>query len=259
MTDSSFVVAAGIAKRYRSERVLAGCDVRVDAHQTLAVLGRSGSGKTTLLKILAGLEPADAGTLRVGGRLLDGLPPQRRGIVYLSQEPLLFPHLSVLENVAFAARIRGERGALEQARALLDDLAIGAHALKRPDQLSGGQQQRVAFGRATMARPDLLLLDEPFGKLDVETRAQMQDLYARIAYEQGLTALFVTHDLKEALRVGDAFGLMRAGRLHIYDSRAAFVADPATGVRDELRFWEEIADRSAEPAPLASRPTDAAR
>lgn len=246
--SSSFVAVDGIAKRFASENVLRGCDVRVDEHQTLAVLGRSGSGKTTLLKILAGLESADAGRIVVGGRALGGLPPHKRGVVYLSQEPLLFPHLSACENVAFAARLRGERDAEERARTLLADLEVAEHAHKKPDQLSGGQQQRVAFGRAVTAHPDLLLLDEPFGKLDVETRATMQDLYARIAREQGLTALFVTHDLKEALRVGDHFGLMVAGKLEQYPSREAFVADPATGVRDELRFWENLALRSALPA-----------
>jgi putrescine transport system ATP-binding protein len=239
-----FVSAQGIRKRYGAEDVLRGGDVSLGEHQTLAILGRSGSGKTTLLRILAGLERADAGRLEVDGRLLDGVPPHRRGVVYLSQEPLLFPHLTACENVAFAARLRGDSDAEARAQALLRDLEIGEHAGKRPDQLSGGQQQRVAFGRAALAHPDLLLLDEPFGKLDVETRATMQDLYARIAHEQGLTALFVTHDLKEALRVGDAFGLMAAGRLSQYASRDAFVDDPATGVRDELRFWEGIADPS---------------
>ncbi len=207
--------------------------------------GRSGSGKTTLLKVLAGLESADAGRVVVGGRALDGLPPHKRGVVYLSQEPLLFPHLSACENVAFAARLRGEKDAEVRALSLLADLEVAEHAHKKPEQLSGGQQQRVAFGRAAMAHPDLLLLDEPFGKLDVETRATMQDLYARIAHEQGLTALFVTHDLKEALRVGDQFGLMVAGKLEQYPSREAFVADPATGVRDELRFWEGISDAAS--------------
>ncbi len=241
-TDASFVAVDGIAKRYGSEDVLRECDVRVDRHQTLAVLGRSGSGKTTLLKVLAGLESADGGRVVVGGRAVDGLPPHKRGVVYLSQEPLLFPHLSARENVAFAARLRGEKDAEDRALALLADLEVAEHAHKKPEQLSGGQQQRVAFGRAAMAHPDLLLLDEPFGKLDVETRATMQDLYARIARDQGLTALFVTHDLKEALRVGDTFGLMVAGKLDQYPSREAFVADPATGVREELRFWEGISD-----------------
>ncbi len=233
-----------LRKSYRSETVLRGVSLDVAEGETLAVLGRSGGGKTTLLKIIAGLESADAGRVVLGGKNLDGVPPQKRGAVYLYQEPLLFPHLDVFENVAFGLRIRkGARADVEsRVRKMLDELGIAEHAAKKPEQLSGGQQGRVAFGRAIIVEPSVLLLDEPFGKLDVETRAQMQTLFQRIVHANRITSLFVTHDLKEALVVGDRIGHLKDGVLTTYDSRAAFVADPATGVGDEVAFWQDVGE-----------------
>ena len=106
--------------------------------------------------------------------------------------------------------------------------------------LSGGQKQRVAFGRALIIQPKLLLLDEPFGALDVETRGAMQTLFKKIASEQGITTLFVTHDLKEAVLMGDRLGYMENGRLEIFDSLAAFIADERTGMRQEIEFWQKL-------------------
>ncbi len=233
------LTVAGLTKRFGTEAVLSGVSFGVAEGETLAVLGRSGSGKTTLLRVVAGLTAADAGTVALGGLPLNGLPPEARGAVYLYQEPLLFPHLDVRGNVAFGLRVQGvpRRDARTRADTLLDELDLAAHATKRSDQLSGGQRQRVAFGRALAVRPRLLLLDEPFGALDAETRGQMQRLFQSVAHAHGITALFVTHDLKEALVVGDRFGLMEAGRLRVFESRAAFAADAATGVADEVAFW----------------------
>ena len=237
-----FLEIEALEKRYDREHVLRGVSLGVDEHETLAVLGRSGSGTTTLLKLIAGLDAPDAGRIALGGRSLAGVPPQARGAVYLSQEPLLFPHLDVFENVAFALRLRRTPDAAVRHRVgeLLGDLGLADHARKRPDALSGGQQQRAAFGRAVVAGPALLLLDEPFGKLDVETRASVQALFGRLIHAHGITSVFVTHDLKEALVVGDRFGLMDAGALRVYGSRQAFVDDPATGVRDEAGFWNAL-------------------
>ena len=238
-----FLSVAGLSRRFGAERVLDGVSLAVDEGETLAVLGRSGSGKTTLLRIVAGLDAADGGTVTLAGRALDGLAPEARGAVYLSQEPLLFPHLDVRANVAFGLRVKRTPRAEADARAddLLRELDLAAHAAKRSDQLSGGQRQRVAFGRALAVRPRLLLLDEPFGALDAGTRTTMQGLFQRVAHAHGITALFVTHDLKEALVVGDRFARMEAGRLVAYDSRAAFAADAATGVADEVAFWRAVA------------------
>ncbi len=250
--DDPFLAVRGLTKAFAAERVLDTINLDLGRSQTLAVLGRSGCGKTTLLKILAGLCASDAGSVRLGGRTLDGLPPQARGVVYLYQEPLLFPHLDVFENVAFGLRLRHVPAAALRERVLemLAALELEAHARKRPTQLSGGQRQRVAFGRALIVNPTLLLLDEPFGNLDAETRAAMQRLFQDIARRFAITSLFVTHDLKEALLMGDRLALLRSGQLTAYPSREAFVADPATGAAREREFWLSL------PPSCADEPSD---
>ena len=239
-----FLAVRGLAKSFAAERVLDSIDLTLDHGQTLAILGRSGCGKTTLLKILAGLCPPDSGRVRLGGRALDGLPPQARGVVYLFQEPLLFPHLDVFENIAFGLRLRHAPAAelCGRVEEMLTALELEAHARKRPTQLSGGQRQRVAFGRALIINPTLLLLDEPFGNLDVDIRGQMQRLFQAVARRFAITSLFVTHDLKEALLMGDRLALLRAGRLTNYPTRAAFVADPETGAAREREFWLAVSN-----------------
>jgi len=237
-----FLEVRGLTKSFGSEAVLEDVNLAVASHETVSVLGRSGSGKTTLLKIIAGLQPADRGDLMLDGRRLDGVPPQERGVVYLYQEPLLFPHLDVWENVAFGLRLRGVRGGeLEQRVAeMIASLELEPHARKRPQQISGGQRQRVSFGRALIVQPALLLLDEPFGNLDAETRAGMQALFKRVAAAFRITSLFVTHDLKEAILVGDRFAYLRAGRLRVFAGLEPFVEDPEIGVMAEVRFWESL-------------------
>ncbi|HEX4966309.1 MAG TPA: ABC transporter ATP-binding protein [Thermoanaerobaculia bacterium] len=237
-----FLEARGISKSFGAEPVLKEVSLAVDRHETVSVLGRSGSGKTTLLKIVAGLETADRGELLLDGRRIDAVPPQARGVVYLYQEPLLFPHLDVWENVAFGLRLRGTGGAELDRRVqeMIDSLELAGHARKRPHQLSGGQRQRVSFGRALIIQPALLLLDEPFGNLDAETRAGMQALFKRVAAAYRITSLFVTHDLKEALLMGDRFAHLKAGRLKVFSSREELTADPEMGVMNEVRFWESL-------------------
>ena len=234
------LAASGLTKSFGNEQVLRGVDLLAAAGTSLAVVGRSGAGKSTLLKILAGLVMPDAGSVMMDGGELTRVRPEARGTVYLAQEALLFPHLDVIENVAFALRLRRVGDVTARVHAMLAELGLEAHAHKRPEALSGGQRQRVAFGRALLASPRALLLDEPFGALDAETRSEMQDLYRRLMREHRLAAVFVTHDVKEALTIGTSFAHLEAGLLHAYDSRAAFAADPRTGVADEARFWREL-------------------
>ncbi len=236
------LTVTNIQKSFGPERVLNGCDLTVPEHATLSVLGRSGSGKTSLLKIIAGLETADAGTVVLDGEPLDAVPAYRRNIVYLYQEALLFPHLTVAENIAFGLRIRKlERAEVDRrVREMLESLNLLEHAGKSPEQLSGGQRQRVAFGRALVINPRVLLLDEPFGALDVETRREMQAFFKRIATKFRITSVFVTHDLKEALIMGDTLGVMDKGVLRHYSDRAAFIADAETGVGREIEFWQKL-------------------
>jgi ABC-type sulfate/molybdate transport systems ATPase subunit len=159
-----------------------------------------------LLRVIAGLEVADAGRVRLAGRDIGQLSPQQRQSLYLYQEALLFPHLDVLENIAFGLRLR--RCPQRELRAicseLLAQLELEGLEQRMPEQLSGGQRQRVAFGRALAVRPQLLL-DEPFGSLDAQTRSSMQMLFQRVAAQYGMTTVFVTHDIQEALRVGDCW------------------------------------------------------
>lgn len=242
MNSSAELEFRGVSKAYGREHVLHEVALQVAAGTTTALLGRSGSGKTTLLKIAAGLETADTGAVLLDGRDLGMTPPEKRGIVYMYQEPLLFPHRDVFGNIAFGLEIRGLRQP-EIARrvdAMLDQLGLGDHKRKRPHQLSGGQRQRVSFGRALVVEPRVVLLDEPFGSLDPETRREMQEFFHGLARALSLTALFVTHDIKEALIVGDAFAIIEAGTLTSFPSKARFAADPRAGVADEIRFWSTL-------------------
>lgn len=209
--------------------------------ETLSVLGRSGSGKTTLIRILAGLESADEGEILLKGIRINEQRPQERGIVYLYQEALLFPHLNVFENIAFGLRLRRTPNPelKQKVEEMIVRLGLADQQEKMPHQLSGGQKQRVSFGRALIINPRVLLLDEPFGALDVETRALMQTFLKEVSQDYQITAIFVTHDLKEALLMGDRIGYMREGRLEIYASKADFVADPRTEAQSEINFWQK--------------------
>ena len=239
---ASFLRVRGVRKRFAGEAVLADVSFDLEAHRTLAILGRSGSGKTTLLKILAGLEPTDGGELHLAGIDLGAVPPQQRGILYLYQEPLLFPHLDVQANLGFGLKLRQVPAAERQRRVaeMLAELELEDHASKKPHQLSGGQRQRVSFGRALIVNPRLLLLDEPFGALDADTRARMQSLFKRVAERHRITAIFVTHDLKEAILMGDPIAHLRAGSLKVFAGLDELIADPDLGVADEMRFWQSL-------------------
>jgi putrescine transport system ATP-binding protein len=211
-------------------------------HTTLSVLGKSGCGKTTLLKIMAGLEVADNGKFTFNEENMFALQPQQRQTVYLSQEPLLFPHLSVFENIAFGLKIRKIAPQIinEKTNELIEKLGLSEHKNKIPEMLSGGQKQRVSFGRALIINPKLMLLDEPFGSLDAQTRTEMQNLYKKVATEFKISALFVTHDLKEALIMGDEIGQMDKGYFKIYNNKNEFYTNAQSGVKEEIEFWKKL-------------------
>ncbi len=239
--SAEFLTVRDLTKAYGDINIFANLNLELAYGHTLAVIGASGCGKTTLLRLLAGLEAADGGTIRIQQRDVTDLSPRTRSALYLYQEPLLFPHLNVFENIAFGLRLRGlaARDIECQVRAMLGELALDGFAARQPESLSGGQRQRVAFGRALVVKPALLLLDEPFSNLDPEIRMSMQSLFKRVTRQHEITAVFVTHDLKEALSMGDSFGCLAVGRYIAYPDRASFCADPATGVQNELRFWRE--------------------
>jgi len=214
--------------------------------ETLAVLGESGCGKTTLLRILAGLIPFDEGTIELKGHSLHSVTPRDRGIVYLDQEALLFEHLTVYENIAFAMRMKRKSRQETDAcvNEMLRSIDLIEHGRKRSWQLSGGQKQRVAFARAVLSYPQILLLDEPFCSLDGRNRNTMQLLFQDICKRYRITAIFVTHDLKEALLLGSRFALMSSGQLQIYESKHDFLSDRATGIPEEIKFWSSAANEA---------------
>lgn len=231
-----------LSKSFGNESVLADVNLHLQQNKVLSLLGSSGSGKTTLLKIIAGLEHQSSGEIFLNETEISRQPPQNRNIVYLYQEALLFPHLNVFENIAFGLRTRKQNNSEinDKVAQMLRYLDLKKHADKMPDQLSGGQKQRVSFGRAMVVEPKLLLLDEPFGALDSNTRQKMQLLFKDLAAEFKLSALFVTHDLKEAIIMGDGIGKIQKGKLLQYESKQAFFDDETSGVKNEVDFWKGI-------------------
>lgn len=231
-----------IQKAFGEERVLTDINLELAEEQTLSILGKSGSGKSTLLKILAGLETADQGSFTVEQTEMLSLAPSERGVVYLSQEPLLFPHMSVAQNLAYGLSILKVSKVVikEQVEVLGAKLGIAEHLNKKPHQLSGGQKQRVSFGRALIINPNILLLDEPFGSLDTQTRSEMQELFRDIRQDFHITSFFVTHDLKEALLMGDQLAMMQDGKLKVYSSTEEFIAAPESGAASEINFWKQF-------------------
>jgi len=242
MDKQTFLLVENLSKSFGNEQVLKKISFTLEKNALMAILGRSGSGKTTLLKCLAGLDSPDFGEVLLSQQSIRKLPPQSRGVVYLFQEPLLFPHLNVYENLAFGLRLRKTTDSVikNEVEEMLTQLGLTDHAKKAPHQLSGGQRQRVSFGRAVMTKPRLLLLDEPFASLDVDLKAQMQELFLELARNYDITAIWVTHDLKEALMMGTRFGFMQQGSLRLYESASDFVSDSQTGVQNEIAFWKGV-------------------
>lgn len=219
-----------LTRSYGAVRALDGLTLRIRPGELVALLGPSGCGKTTALRILAGLDEADAGSVSVDGRDISRVPANKRDIGLVFQAYSLFPHLTVLDNVAFGLKMRGV-GARERAgRAaeMLDLVGLAAQSGRYADELSGGQQQRVALARALAIRPRVLLLDEPLSALDAQVRSQLRDEIRRVQLEVGTTTLFVTHDQEEALAVADRVGVMNAGRLEQLAAPAELYTRPAT-------------------------------
>lgn len=232
----------GICKQFGNEVVLQKCNLLLQQYDRLSILGRSGSGKTSLLKIIAGLETQDSGEITFNQHNISHTAPNQRKIVYMFQDPMLFPHLSIFDNVAFGLTLKRtpEKEIKKRVLQLLEQLDIQAHRTKKPHQLSGGQQQRAAFGRAIIVQPSLILLDEPFSKLDVNTRMDMQQLYLQLCDFYKMTCIFVTHDIKEAIITGNRLAFLKNGYLKKYASTSEFLNDPDTAAIDEINFWKQL-------------------
>jgi putative spermidine/putrescine transport system ATP-binding protein len=236
-TDTASTTRAGLAveltditRVYGAVSALDGLTLHIEPGELVALLGPSGCGKTTALRILAGLDEATSGTVSVGGKDLTGVPANKRDMGMVFQAYSLFPHLTVLDNVAFGLKLRGESSTERRTRAgdMLDLVGLSPHKDKYASELSGGQQQRVALARALAIRPSVLLLDEPLSALDAKVRVQLRDEIRRVQLEVGTTTLFVTHDQEEALAVADRVGVMSQGKLEQLAEPADLYAHPAT-------------------------------
>ena len=206
---------AGIDKLFGTVQALADVDLVVADQEFVVLLGPSGCGKTTLLRIIAGLESASQGTVRIGGRDVTNLPPRSRRISMVFQNYAVFPHLTVFENVAFGLRM--QRVAKESIPGRVDEAAslmhIEPYLQRYPSQLSGGQRQRVAVARALAVEPEVLLMDEPLSNLDALLRLEMRAELKRLLQGTGTTTLYVTHDQVEAMSLADRIAVMRDGRI----------------------------------------------
>jgi ABC-type Fe3+/spermidine/putrescine transport system ATPase subunit len=225
----------GVTKRFENVVAVDNVDLSVRNGEFLSLLGPSGCGKTTTLRLIAGFEQPDEGKILIAGQGVAGLPPYKRDVNTVFQSYALFPHLTVLDNVAYGLKQRGLRKPARQGKAREALALVRLEELERrkPRQLSGGQQQRVALARALVMEPKVLLLDEPLGALDLKVRKQLQIELKRIQHSVGITFVYVTHDQEEALVMSDRVAVMHAGKIEqlgspreIYDAPASrFVAD----------------------------------
>lgn len=231
-----------VSKSFGARTVLRDFSLDVEPGAFVTVIGRSGCGKTTVLKLVNGLLAPDTGRVLVQGQDVARADPValRRRIGYAIQSVGLFPHMTVEKNIAYVPAISGLEGwkgkqRREKAAALLKQVGLDpALAGRYPRALSGGQRQRVGIARALAAGPELLLMDEPFGAVDEITRGQLQDELLRIHRESGITVLFVTHDIAEALKLGTRTLVMDAGEIQQYDTPSRLLAHPATPFVERL-------------------------
>jgi spermidine/putrescine transport system ATP-binding protein len=218
----------GIRKEYPGFVAIENLDLKIPAGEFFALLGPSGCGKTTTLRLVAGLDSPTKGKILIGNQDVTNAKPHERPVNTVFQNYALFPHMSVLENVAFGLRQRKVSEPLPKATEALKLVELEHLAERRPTQLSGGQQQRVALARALVNRPSLLLLDEPLGALDLKLRRQMQVELKAIQMEVGLTFLHVTHDQEEAMDMADTVAVMNKGRIEQMGAPEALYERPET-------------------------------
>ncbi|MEO3780332.1 ABC transporter ATP-binding protein [Micromonospora sp. B11E3] len=239
----------GLTKTFGALTAVDDLSLTVPQGSFFALLGASGCGKTTTLRMIAGLEEPTRGQVLLGDRDIARLRPYKRPVNTVFQSYALFPHLDVHENVAFGLRRRGIRKVDDQVRRMLSLVQLDGYGRRRPAQLSGGQQQRVALARALINHPQVLLLDEPLGALDLKLRRQMQIELKRIQTGVGITFVHVTHDQEEAMTMADTVAVMNAGRIEQLGTPADIYEYPATAfVANFLGQSNLLAAEAAGPA-----------
>ncbi|MBY5881379.1 ABC transporter ATP-binding protein [Rhizobium ruizarguesonis] len=204
-----------VSRHFGQVRAVDGVDLEIAPGEFFAMLGPSGSGKTTCLRLIAGFEQPTSGHIQIFGETADGVPPYRRNVNTVFQDYALFPHLNILDNVAYGLMVKGV-GKAERVKAAGDALELvklPGYGARRPGQLSGGQRQRVALARALVNKPKVLLLDEPLGALDLKLREQMQEELKSLQRALGITFVFVTHDQGEALSMADRVAVFNDGNI----------------------------------------------
>ncbi|UOR10356.1 ABC transporter ATP-binding protein [Halobacillus amylolyticus] len=197
-------------KRFGETEIVKDVNFQLEKGELISVVGPSGSGKTTLLRILAGLEPATSGTVLLNGKDVTGRKANARNIGLVFQQPLLFPHMTVMENISYGVKVAGNKAG-DKTKNLLQAISLSDYGGRFPSELSGGQQQRVALARAIATEPEVLLLDEPFSSLDTQLREELRYWVRNLLKNHRITAIFVTHDLEEAMVMGDRIALFNEG------------------------------------------------
>ena len=223
------IAVTDVRKRFGDFQALDGVSVEVADGSLTALLGPSGSGKSTLLRVIAGLETPDSGIVSISGRDATRVPPQRRGIGFVFQHYAAFKHMSVRDNVAFGLHVRHRPKAeiSEKVDELLRIVGLDGYQSRYPAQLSGGQRQRMALARALAVEPEVLLLDEPFGALDANVRAELREWLRRLHEEVHVTTVLVTHDQEEAMEVADCIVLLNEGRIEQVGPPRELYEEPA--------------------------------
>ena len=236
-----------VTKRFGSFLAVDDVSLEIPQGSLTAVLGPSGSGKSTLLRIVAGLERPDSGEVRLSGEDATRLAPQRRDVGFVFQHYAAFKHMTVRDNVGFALSIRKrpKKEIHERVNELLELVQLQGFADRYPSRLSGGQRQRMALARALAAKPQVLLLDEPFGALDARVRAELRDWLRRLHEEVHVTTVFVTHDQEEAMEVADRVAVFDHGHLEQVGAPAELYDAPASEfvlrfVGDAVRLGERL-------------------
>jgi spermidine/putrescine transport system ATP-binding protein len=225
---SSGLRLRSLRKEFASFTAVHELDLDIPSGSFFALLGPSGCGKTTTLRMVAGLDTPTSGHIFLGDEDITWQKPYRRQVNTVFQNYALFPHLDIFENIAFGLRRRKHKDVQKQVEEMLELLELSSQARKKPAQLSGGQQQRVALGRAIINNPEVLLLDEPLGALDLKLRRAMQIEIKRIQMEVGLTFVHVTHDQEEAMTMADTIAVMNAGRIEQMGAPSELYENPQT-------------------------------